>query len=50
MPRALLIEPQINKDTVRCATLGRAPWTPSKTSDANLDFAFVENALFFTDP
>ena len=24
--------------------------TPSKTSDANLDCTFVENALYFTDP
>ena len=26
------------------------PRTPSKTTDANLDCAFVENALYFTDP
>ena len=26
------------------------PKTPSTTTDANLDCAFVENALFYTDP
>ena len=26
------------------------PRTPSRPSDANLDCAFVENALFYTDP
>ena len=26
------------------------PRTPSTTTDANLDCAFVENALFYTDP
>ena len=28
----------------------RGPGTPSTTTDANLDCAFVENALFYTDP
>ena len=50
MPRASLRELQIIKDTVRSATLGRVPRTPSKTSDANFDLVFVENAVFYTDP
>ena len=28
----------------------RCPRTPSRTTDANLDCAFVENALFYIDP
>ena len=34
---------------VYCARRG-GPSTPSTTTDANLDCAFVENALFDTDP
>ena len=50
-PRALLPELQRYKDTVRCAALGRGgPTTPSTTTDANLECAFVENALFYCDP
>ena len=52
-PRALLPELQRYKDTVRCAALGaevRGPRTPSRTTDANLDCAFVENALLFVVP
>ena len=29
-----------------CGTRRRGPRTPSRTTDANLDCAFVENALF----
>ena len=50
-PCALLPEVQIYKDTVRCAALGaEVPGTPSRTTDANLDFAFVESALLFMVP
>ena len=34
------------KDTIRCG----GPRTPSRTTDASLDCAFVENALFYNDP
>ena len=44
-PHASLPELQRNKDTVR----GAGP-TPSTATDANLDFAFVEKALVYTDP
>ena len=47
LPRALLPELQRYKDTVRGAVLGEEV---STTTDANLDSAFVENALFLTDP
>ena len=50
-PRALLPELQRYKDTIRYATLGGGdPRTPLKTAGANLDCAFVENALVYTDP
>ena len=50
-PRALLPGLQRYKDTVRCAAARRGgPRTPSTTPDANLDCAFLENALFYTDP
>ena len=52
-PRALLPELQRYKDTVRCAVLGaEVPGLrqDSRTTDSNLDGAFVENALFYTDP
>ena len=51
-PGALLPDLQRYKDTIsqvwspRC----RDPRTPSITNDANLDWAFVENALFNTVP
>ena len=50
-PRALLPEIQRYKDTISqvCRARRKGPGTPSKTSDANLDCAFVENALFYTD-
>ena len=49
-PRALFLELQRIKDTVRRAVLGAEPSTRSITADANHDCAFVENALFYTDP
>ena len=49
-PHALLLELQRNKDTVRCAPLGAELTGQLKTADANIDFAFVENALFYTNP
>ena len=50
-PRALLPELPIYKDTVRFACARRVgPRTQSLTTDANLDCAFVENALFYTNP
>ena len=50
-PCALLTELQRYKDTIRCAALWRGgPRTPSTTTDANLDCAFDENALFYFDP
>ena len=33
-----------------CRTRCKGPRTPSNTTDANLDSAFVENALFTTGP
>ena len=49
MPRALLLELKRYKDTVRCAEIGAVDhWTLSTTTDANLDYAFVEKALFST--
>ena len=48
-PRALLPELQRIKDTVRCALLG-AEVPVSRTIDANLDCAFVENAFFHRNP
>ena len=33
-----------------CRARRESPRTPSTTTDANLDCAFVENALFYTDP
>ena len=48
-PCALLLELQRNKDNV-CLAVRGGPRTPSTTTDANLDRAFVENALFYTDP
>ena len=33
-----------------CRARRGGPRTPSKIADANLDCAFVENALFYTDP
>ena len=35
---------------VRCFQIYRDTRTPSTTTDANLDCAFVENALVYTDP
>ena len=46
-PWVLLPELQRYKDTVRCARLGAR--APSTTTDAILNCAFVENALFYTD-
>ena len=46
-PRALLLELQRYKDTLRCATLARVPRTSSKTIGANFNYAFVENPLVF---
>ena len=50
-PRALLPELQKNKITGRYAVLGsQVPGhQQKKTADANLDCAFVENALSYTD-
>ena len=48
-PRALLPELQRYKDTVRCAALG-AEVPEHRQTCANLDCAFVENALAYTDP
>ena len=51
LPRALLPELQRYKDTVRCAALGvEIPGHRQQQTDANLDCAFVENALIYTDP
>ena len=33
-----------------CRARSRGPRTPSSTTDANLDCAFVEDALIYTDP
>ena len=33
-----------------CRARCEGPRTPSTITDANLDYAFVENALFTTDP
>ena len=50
-PRALLPELQRYKDIIKCVALGaRVPRTQSRTIDANLDCAFVENALVFVFP
>ena len=50
-PRALLPELHRNKENDRCAALSAEVPRPSqKKSDANLDCAFVENALFTTNP
>ena len=47
--RALLPELQRYKDTVGFGALGvEVPEHQPKTSDANLDWAFVEKALFYT--
>ena len=46
-PCALLLELQRSKDTDRCAG---GPRTTSRTTDANLDCAFVENALVYVVP
>ena len=48
-PGALLPELQRYKDTV-CRARRGGPRTPSTTTDANLNCAFVENALVYTDP
>ena len=53
LPGALLLGLNTYKDTVRCDALGSrhgGPRTSSRTTDATLDCAFVENALFYTDP
>ena len=47
-PRALFPELQRYQYTVMSRR--RGPRTPSKTADANLDCAFVENSLFYIDP
>ena len=50
-PRALLPELQRYKDTVQmCRARRGGPRTPSTTTDANLDCAFVEKALFYIYP
>ena len=50
-PRALLPELQSIYDTHQvCCARRRGPRTASTTTDANSDCAFVENALFYTDP
>ena len=49
-PRALLLELQRYKDTLRCATLARVPRTSSKTIGANFNYAFVETSLVFAFP
>ena len=50
-PRALLPELKRYKDTVRGGALGvEVPEHQPTTSDANLDCAFVEKALFYTNP
>ena len=50
-PRVLLLELQRVKDTIKCAAVGaEVPGDTKKTAVANLDFAFVENALSYTDP
>ena len=46
LPRALLPELLRYKDRTSCG----GPRTPSNITDANLDCAFVENALLYTDP
>ena len=48
LPYALLPELKRYKDIVRCVALGVE--VLSRTSDANLDCAFVENALVFIVP
>ena len=48
-PRALLSELQRKKDTVKCAAIGVDVPGHSKSADANLDCAFVENTLSYTD-
>ena len=49
LPRALLPELQRIKDTHRqgCRARRGGPRTPSRTTDANFDCTFVENALLF---
>ena len=47
----LLPELQKNQDTVDCAALRRrGPKSTLRTTGANLDCAFFENAIFHTDP
>ena len=46
----LLRELQRKKDTVKCDMLTLGPRTLSKTAGADLDWAFVEKALFYTEP
>ena len=50
-PRVLLPElPEIQGHRQVWRTRREGPRTPSRTTDKNLDCAFVENALFYTDP
>ena len=48
MSQVFLLELQRYTDTVSCRALGaEVPGTPSRTTEANLDCAFVENAHLF---
>ena len=49
-PHTLLPELQRYKFTVVCRAQHGGPKTPSTTTDAILEYAFVENALFTIDP
>ena len=49
-PRTLLPEQENQGHSQVCCAKRGGPRTTLKTTDANLDCAFVENALYFTDP
>ena len=49
--RMLLLELQIYKDIIKCKVARRGgPRSPSRTTDANLEYVVVENALVLIDP
>ena len=52
LPNAILsgLRSEIQGHCQVCRVGRRGPRTPSRTTDANLDCAFAENALFYIDP
>ena len=48
---SMLLELQIYKDIIKCKVARRGgPRSPSRTTDANLEYVVVENALVLIDP